>query len=300
MLHGQDRKLDAHHPADLARPQAASVDDVLRVDGLATLHAHVPRTVRSLGQANDRRVLVHLRAEELRALHVGAGHPGRVHVPLHRVVQRSDEVLRVQQGEEVLRLLRGDELQVHAQVAAARLGHPQEVHPDLRIGQHQPARQVDGAILPGHPLDLVVQLDRVLLETGHVRVAVERVHPARRVPRGSGGQLTALQQDDVGPAGLRQVVQHAGADHASADDDDLGVLLHVGSLTGSGDSRGSIVHPVVQALTERLGAGARSPLVPHDDTFGGGTVAKCCGARSLRPFSHGMQRVPRTAPSPHQ
>ena len=167
-------------------------------------------------------MLADLRPGELGALGVGAGDAGRVHVALDRVVQRPDEVLRVEQGKEVLRLARGDELEVHAQVAAARLGHPQEVHPDLRVGQHQPAGQVDRAVLAGHALDLLVQLDRVLLEARHVRVAVERVHAAGRVPRRAGRQLAPLEQHHVRPAGPGQVVQHAATDDTAADDHDLG------------------------------------------------------------------------------
>ena len=84
---------------------------------------------------------------------------------------------------------------------------------------------MDRAVLAGDPLDLLVQLDRVLLEPGDVRVAVERVHPAGRVPRRAGRQLAPLEEHDVGPARLRQVVQHAGADDAATDDDDLGSLF---------------------------------------------------------------------------
>ena len=48
VLHGEDRQLDADHPPDLARPQAAGVDDVLGVDDVAALDADVPRPVRAL------------------------------------------------------------------------------------------------------------------------------------------------------------------------------------------------------------------------------------------------------------
>jgi hypothetical protein len=41
------------------------------------------------------------------------------------------------------------------------------------------------------------------------------------VPRGAGGQLATLEEEDIRPAGLRQVVQDAGADDATTDDDDL-------------------------------------------------------------------------------
>ena len=167
-------------------------------------------------------MLADLRAGHLGALDVGAGDAGRVDVALDVVVQRADEVLRVEEREEVLRLLRADHLELHPEVAAAGDGHPEEVHPGLVAGEHQPAGQVDRAVLAGFLLDLLVQLDRVLLEPRHVRVAVEGVHAAGRVPRGAGGQLAPLEQDDVGPAGLRQVIQHAGADDAPTDDDDLG------------------------------------------------------------------------------
>ena len=175
-------------------------------------------------------MLVDLGAGQLGRLHVRARHPGRVDVALDRVVQRPDEVLRIEQREELLRLLGRDELEVHPEVAPARDRHPQEVHPHLCVGQHQAAGKVDAAVLAGDPLDLLVQLDRVLLELGDVRVAVERVHPAGRVPGRAGGQLAPLEQHDVGPARLRQVVEHAGADDAPADDDDLGLCLHERSL----------------------------------------------------------------------
>ncbi len=233
MLHGEDRQLDAHHPPHLARPQAPGVDDVLGVDRVAALDTDVPRPVRPLREPDDRRVTMHLGAEHLRALDVGARDPGRIHVPLDRVVERADEVLRVKQREQVRGLARGDQVEIHPQVSPARHRHPQEVHADLRVGQHQPAWEVDGAVLAADPLDLLVQLDRVLLEPRHVRVAVERMHPPGRVPRGSRGQLAPLEEHHVGPAGLREVVQHARADHATTDDDDLGLSLHRDSSTAN-------------------------------------------------------------------
>ena len=110
---------------------------------------------------------------------------------------------------------------LHPEVPAARLGHPQEVHPDLGVGEHQATGQVDRAVLAGDPLDLLVQLDRVLLEPRDVGIAVERVHPAGRVPGAAGGELATLEQHHVGPAGLREVIEDARPDHAPTDDDDL-------------------------------------------------------------------------------
>src|SRR4029079_9192699 len=103
--------------------------------------------------------------------------------------------------------------------------------PDLGVGEHQPARQVDRAVLAADPLDLLVQLDRVLLELGDVRVAVQGVHPAGRVPGRAGGQLAPLEEHHVSPARLREVVQDAGTDDAPTDDDDLSGRLHSTLLT---------------------------------------------------------------------
>ncbi len=129
----------------------------------------VQRAVRSLLEPDDGRPLMDLGTGELGALDVRPGDPGRVDMPLDRVVQGPDEVLRIEQRKDVLGLGRADELELHPEVPTARLGHPQEVHPDLRVGQHEPAGQVDRAVLAGDPLDLLVQLDRVLLELADVR-----------------------------------------------------------------------------------------------------------------------------------
>ena len=67
VLHREHRQLDPDHPADLARPQAAGVDDVLGVDRVAVLDEDVPGAVGPLAEAGHRRVLVDL----------GAGAAGR-------------------------------------------------------------------------------------------------------------------------------------------------------------------------------------------------------------------------------
>ena len=82
----------------------------------------------------------------------------------------------------------------------------------------------------GDRLDLLVEIDGVLLQLGDVGIAVERVHAARGVPGRAGGQFRALDQDDVLPAALGQMIGDAGADDASADDDDLGMRPHGESL----------------------------------------------------------------------
>jgi hypothetical protein len=60
--------------------------------------------------------------------------PDGSHVALDGVVERAHEVLRIEERKEVARLVRRDEVEVHAQVASACLGHAQEVHAHLGVG----------------------------------------------------------------------------------------------------------------------------------------------------------------------
>ena len=103
---------------------------------------------------------------------------------------------------------------------------PQVVHP-LRVARHHHAAgQVQAARLPRQRLELAVERNRVGLELGDVRIAVQRVEPARRVPGRPARQLRALDQHHVGPAGLGQVVEHRAADDAAADHHHPRLRLH--------------------------------------------------------------------------
>ena len=65
-----------------------------------------------------------------------------------------------------------------------------------------------------------VQLDAVAPEGHHRRRRVERRHEPRRLAGGSGGQLRFLDEEDVGPAGQREVIRHAAAGDPATDHDD--------------------------------------------------------------------------------
>ena len=100
MLHRQHRQLEADHPPDLAGPQPAGVDDVLGVDRVAAsvMTSHVP-SGRWRAPSPACAVRPRRRAD-LGATCVGVGDAVRIDVALDRVVQRADEVLRLEQREE--------------------------------------------------------------------------------------------------------------------------------------------------------------------------------------------------------
>jgi hypothetical protein len=130
------------------------------------------------------------------------------------------------EGKVFLGLLHRDDLGMHAQVAA--LGHRgfQELHARRRVGQHDPGRQMQAAGLAGDFFQLLVKAHGVALQHGHVRVAVERMKAARRMPGGAGRELVALEQQHVLPALLGQVVEHRAAHHAAADHHHARTRLH--------------------------------------------------------------------------
>ena len=76
-------------------------------------------------------------------------------------------------------------------------------------------------------LELLVEVDGVLLQLGDVRIAVDGVHAAGGVPGRAAGELAALDQQHVLPAGLGQVIEDADAHHAAADHHHLRTTLHM-------------------------------------------------------------------------
>ena len=232
VLHRREGVDDAGHQPDLARPEAGRVDHVLRVQG-ALLRDHVPGAVGALAEVHHAGLAVDLRAALAGRPGVGVGHPGGVDMAFVGIVEHADVVLRVHDRQHAGRLLEIDELGVQAEVAPAAAGGLEVVEPVLRVGEHETAGEVDAAGLPGNRLDLLVDLQRVVLELGDVGVRVERVHATRRVPRGAGSELRAFEQDDILPAVLGEVVQDAATDHSSADDSHSDMRFHASGLRWS-------------------------------------------------------------------
>jgi hypothetical protein len=119
-------------------------------------------------------------------------------VALDRIPHRADEIRLVHQREHGFRFRRRDEFRVHAEIAALGVGEAQEIHALRRIGHHYAAGEMQRAGLAGNLLQLLVELHRVGLELGDVRIAVQRVKAAGCVPGRAGGKLRALDENDIG------------------------------------------------------------------------------------------------------
>ena len=237
---------DAGHQPDLARPQSGGVHHVLGVQG-ALLRDHVPGAVGTLAEVRHAGLAVDLRTTLAGRSGVGVGHPRGVDVAFVGVVEHTDIVLRVHDRQHARRLLQIDELGVETEVTATAAGGLEVVEPVLRVGEHEAAGEVDAAGLPGDFLDLLVDLEGVVLELGDVGVGVERMHAARRMPGGAGGELGALEQDDVLPAVPGEVVEDAATDDSSADDSHSDMRFHASGLRLIGVGGRRCAHVTVPA-----------------------------------------------------
>ena len=225
MLHGVERQIDAGHRVDLAGPEAAGVDHVLGADG-ALLGHHVPAPVVARHQLDDPVAQVDLGPLQARRLGVGVGGAGGVQVAVEGVPEGAQHALRVDDGRARRDLRGADDLGLQAHVAVLGPLGLQLVQALGRVGEGQAADVVQAAGLAADLLQLLVEADGVALERGHVGVGVQGVEAARRVPGRARGQLVALDQDDVAPAELGQVIEHAAADDAAADDGHLDMGFH--------------------------------------------------------------------------
>ncbi len=184
----------------------------------ALLRHQVPGAVGPLVQRQYPVVLQHAGAALLRRRRVRVNGAGGIHIAFAVRPQPAEHALDIDDRALVADLLGRHQVAV---LDADGLEDP------IRRLQPLPARrrgsegdaaghvQADG--LAGLALDLREQVDGVGLQPRHVRVRVERVDAARRVPGRPGGQYRSLDQAHVTPAVTRQVIEHRSADHAAAD-----------------------------------------------------------------------------------
>ena len=147
------------------------------------------------------------------------GEPGRVEPAVGRQPDGAEDAVGRHQREAVLRLLRRDEVERQTErLGPARLAS-ELLEPLRRRRQPERADLVPRRIrarLGGQP---PVQLGAVHHHPGEGHGAPELADQSSRVEGRSGGQLGAVDEDDVGPAALREVVGDARPADPAADDD---------------------------------------------------------------------------------
>ena len=233
MRHRDDRDGHAGQPADLRREHAAGVDDDVGLDrrSLAALALDLDAAHPAAldVDADDASVLADRGATGARTCRERLGQPGRVEPAVGRQPDRAEHAIERHQREAILGLLRRDELERQPErLRPARLALELLVAL-LRGGEPQRAdlvpRHVDAG-LGGEP---PIQLGAVHHHPGQGRARSKLADEAGRVECRAGCQLRPIDEDDVLPAELGQVVRDRRPADAATDDHCPRVLDHARS-----------------------------------------------------------------------
>ena len=222
--HRHDRHAHAREPADLGREHAARVDDDLALD-VAALGAHAGHRAALDVDPGDARVGGDLAAAAARAVRERVRELARIEVAVGRQPRRADHAVGDHQREPLARLLGRDQLERQPE-RLRPAGLPAGLLPALRRAGQPDAAALGPAGVELAAAELPVQLDRV---HHHLRQRERRAQLADQpggVERGAAGELAAVEQDDVVPAELRQVVRDRRARDAAADDHAARALGH--------------------------------------------------------------------------
>ena len=201
---------------------AAGVDHVLAGD-VALLGEDLPLAAVELLDVRCPAAADDARAQLPRPGRQRLGNAAGVDVAIVGGVQRADHAFEVVEGVEFGDPVRADQLDVEAQRAPDRQRMAQPVHLVLAVRQPERATAVPRDRLPGLGLQRPgIEPDVVV----HALAQRERAGGVgdlpRRVPCRTRRQLGLLQQDNVGPALVREVVGQPAAHDAAADDDHTG------------------------------------------------------------------------------
>ena len=216
MGEGDDRDRARREPADLGRVHAAGVDHDVGLD-VAALRAHAVHAAAVHVDPGHARAGEDAAAPAARAVGQRVGELRRVEVAVGRQPRGAEHAVGDHQREPLLRLRRADQLERQAE----RLG-PAGLAPRLlpalgRAGQPD-AAALDPARVELAAAELPVQLDRVHHHLRQRHRRAQLAHETGRVERRAARELRAVEQDDVAPAQLGEVVGDRGPAHPAADD----------------------------------------------------------------------------------
>ena len=225
MLHRHHRVGDADHRADLVDPVARRVDDLFAGD-ITVLGVDDPLAVRLAVNRFDRIKAVDLRARPTRATRQRLGETARVDVAVDRVPQGTHQAVGFHQRMASPAFVGRQQLELDAHA----LGHADEVvvAVDVILG----VRQTDAAgyVIGDREFRIGCQFGikpgRVTFEADHDLNSAELSHLRSRMPCRTGRQLVALDQNDIVPAFLGQMVKRAASADAATNHHHPRMCLH--------------------------------------------------------------------------
>ena len=207
--HRHERMVDADHAADPPRPQTARVDDVVAFHP-ALLGLDPPCAGRQAFEPEHPVVLDDGRAAPPSGDRVGARRPVRVEVAFVGVEQRAVDPDGVDDRHHLCGLLGRDDVRVVVTLRAEPCELLLQPLPTfLATGELEAAGHLEADVDAALFLDRRVHRDRVELERRDPRVGIDRVEATGGVPRGARGELFPLEQECVGLAAERKVIEDA-------------------------------------------------------------------------------------------
>ena len=210
---------------NLAPPQPGRIDHPLRVDR-ALGRLDDPASVGLRDGRRGRGKAMDLGPARPRARRIGMGHARRVHVAAIGFIHDRSDAVEIHQRVQIARFVTGDFIEIHAiELGLGRL-QPELMFTRLGLRQIERAGLKHATALPGLGLQLFVEVHGIVLDAADISVVMQPVDIRRRVPCGARGQLVPLQQDNIAPSQLRQVIENRAADHAAPDHNSLSMGLH--------------------------------------------------------------------------
>ncbi len=204
------------HGAGLARKVAGSRNHMFAGD-VALVGLHKPFAIGLLLDAGDRGVAIDFGTTRTRPLGHGLGQVGWLDIAIIGMLNGADDAIGFAQRPDILELCRCEHVDLHAD----RLGDTGVIHELVpavgRAGEPDVGDLAEAGMLAGFGLELAIELHRILVNLANRIGHVEQRQEARGMPGGTGGQFLALDQDDIAPALLGEVVKRADAHHATAD-----------------------------------------------------------------------------------
>ena len=254
MLDRDDRDVEPDHRGGLARVVARRGDDVL-ARNVAPGRGHCPLAALAARNRGHFGAPVDLGAVVARALGQRHGQVGGRDVAVVGVVERAHQPGGLAQRPELLDLGGADHLEGHADGVRGAAIVVVLVHAVAVGRQAQIARLVEAHRLAGFGFQPLVEVDGVFVDAPDRIGHVEQRQQAGGVPGRAVGEVGLLDQHDIRPARLGEVVEDAHADHPAADHHHPCLCLH-----------GALPPPVAfrAVLFSRL---ARARPCPHCPPF---------------------------------
>ncbi len=227
VLHRHHRDVEPDHGAGPAREIAGRRDHVLAGD-VALVGLHQPLAGSRPLDRGDHRRAVDLRTQRPRALGESLGQVGGLDIPVVGVLDGAEDAVGLAERPDFLELRRSQHVHLHAD----RAGDAGVVHvlvPAVLGSRQADVRHpLEADRLAGLRFEPAVKPHRIFVNLPDGIAHVEERQQPGGMPGRAGGQLLPLDQHDIRPALLGQVVERRHADDAAADDHRTRVTSHSG------------------------------------------------------------------------